>query len=227
MLPTLSIRSLTLLLALPAGMATAADKLPPGGTRSVPVWVESGEGQLDVFIENKRFCRYVFRDKQISRPYFAHLRAPCGTQVTRRHPPVEGEDATDHASYHPGLWTGFGDINGHDYWRLKAAVKHLKFLEAPRAGPGWASFTASNDYLAMDGTTTVCHERFTFVVLVRETGYLVLWESTFSAAGKVMVFGDQEEMGLGVRGADGTGAGESIPRLSQDPAQWQRCQVRC
>ena len=197
---TLSMRTLTLmLLAIPAGIVTAADKLPPAGTRPVPVRVESGEDQLDIFIANHRFCRYVFRDKQISRPYFAHLCTPSGTQVTRRHPPVEGEDATDHASYHPGLWTGFGDISGHDYWRLKAAVKHVKFLEAPRAGPGWASFTAANDYLAVDRTTTVCQERFTFVVLVRETGYLVLWESVFLAAGKEVVFGDQEEMGLGVR----------------------------
>ena len=190
---------MVVLLVMLAERGTEAGDFPPEGTRPLPVQIESGADQLDLFIGEKRFCRYVFHDEQISRPYFAHLVAPCGTQVTRRHPPVEGEDATDHATFHPGLWTGFGDISGHDYWRLKAQVKHVKFLEAPRAGPGWASFTASNDYLAMDGTTTVCHERFTFVVLVRETGYLVLWESTFSAAGKVAVFGDQEEMGLGVR----------------------------
>ena len=200
MSPNSSIRCLVLLLlAIHAGTATAVEKLPPQGTRPVPVRIERTEGQLDFFIGSQRFCRYVIRDKQISRPYFAHLHAPCGTQVTRRHPPLEGEDATDHATFHPGLWTGFGDINGHDYWRLKAQVKHVKFLEAPRAGPGWASFTSSNDYLSTDGKTTICHERFTFVVLVRETGYLVLWESIFSAAGKEVVFGDQEEMGLGVR----------------------------
>jgi hypothetical protein len=188
-----------LLLALPAETLTAADSFPPEGTRPLPVRIESGADQLDLFIGKKRFCRYVFRDEQISRPYFAHLVAPCGMQVTRRHPPVEGEDATDHATFHPGLWTGFGDISGHDYWRLKAQVKHVKFLEAPRAGPGWASFTSSNDYLSTDGETTICREQFTFILLVRETGYLVLWESTFSAVGKEAVFGDQEEMGLGVR----------------------------
>ncbi|MDP7204183.1 MAG: PmoA family protein, partial [Pirellulaceae bacterium] len=58
---------------------------------------------------------------------------------------------------------------------------------------------AANKYLAMDGTATVCQERFRFTLLVRETGYLVLWESTFSMAGKEVIFGDQEEMGLGIR----------------------------
>lgn len=190
---------MVVLLVMLAERGTEAGDFPPEGTRPLPVRIESGADQLDLFIGEKRFCRYVFHDEQISRPYFAHLVAPCGTQVTRRHPPVEGEDATDHATFHPGLWTGFGDISGHDYWRLKAQVKHVKFLEAPRAGPGWASFTSSNDYLSTDGETTICREEFTFILLVRETGYLVLWESTFSAVGKEAVFGDQEEMGLGVR----------------------------
>lgn len=187
------------LILLLAGTVTAAERFPPEGTLPLPVRIESGEDQLDLFIGEERFCRYVFRDEQISRPYFAHLVAPCGRQVTRRHPPVEGEDATDHATFHPGLWTGFGDISGHDYWRLKARVKHVKFLEVPRAGAGWASFSSSNDYLSTDGKTTICREQFKFILLVRKTGYLVLWESTFSAVGDQVVFGDQEEMGLGVR----------------------------
>jgi hypothetical protein len=35
--------------------------------------------------------------------------------------------------------------------------------------------------------------------MLRPSGYLILWDSTFSSRGSDFYFGDQEEMGLGVR----------------------------
>ena len=40
-------------------------------------------------------------------------------QVTRHHPPIEGQDRVDHGTFHPGIWMAFGDISGSDYWRLE------------------------------------------------------------------------------------------------------------
>jgi len=80
----------------------------------------SAEGQVSIMIGEDQVAVYVYQDKEISRPYFAHLRPPGGPQVSRNHPPVEGEDRADHGTYHPGLWMSFGDISGNDYWRLKA-----------------------------------------------------------------------------------------------------------
>jgi hypothetical protein len=74
---------------------------------------------------------YVFGDAKILRPYFSNLLAPGRTQVTRNHPPREGVDATDHESMHPGLWFGFGELSGADFWRNGGRVRHVRFGEPP------------------------------------------------------------------------------------------------
>jgi hypothetical protein len=172
--------------------------------------------QLTVAVGGKPLATYVFRDAKIARPYFAHLKASGGTQITRNHPPIPGQDATDHASYHPGLWLAFGDISGHDYWRLKAKVVHDGFVAEPKGAAGRGSFAVRNKYLTTDGRQTVCSETCRFTFLVRPTGYLILWDSTFTSDDADFYFGDQEEMGLGVRvatpisvrGVSGKGGGQ-------------------
>lgn len=156
---------------------------------------ESEDGEIAVKINGSPVAVYTFKDSEISRPYFAHLRVPGAPQVTRNHPPIEGKDRSDHGTFHPGLWMSFGDISGNDYWRLAARVEHLGHDVAQ----GENSFTVRNRYLdQQDPTETVCEENCTFSVMVRPTGYLLLWDSTFSSDHE-FYFGDQEEMGIGFR----------------------------
>jgi hypothetical protein len=93
----------------------------------------------------------------------------------------------------------FGDLSGHDYWRLKARVVHDGFVEAPHDSMGQGHFTVRNHYLATGSTDVVCAETCRFDVLVRPTGTLLMWDSTFTASNGEFYFGDQEEMGLGLR----------------------------
>src|SRR5262245_22959065 len=72
--------------------------------------------QLRITSDGKPFADYVFGNEKVLRPYFAHVHAPGGIQVTRNHPPT-GKDATDHATMHPGLWLAFGELGGSDFWR--------------------------------------------------------------------------------------------------------------
>ncbi|MCP4166295.1 MAG: hypothetical protein GY759_10425, partial [Chloroflexi bacterium] len=44
------------------------------------------------------------KDLKITRPFFAHVKTPSGSQATRNHPPIKGQDKTDHADYHPGIF---------------------------------------------------------------------------------------------------------------------------
>jgi hypothetical protein len=156
-----------------------------------------GDGELRIAVGGKPFTRYVWRDEKITRPYFCDVRIPGGPQVTRNHPPVEGKDLTDHPTYHPGVWLAFGDISGNDYWRNAARVRHARFTREPEGGPGRGTFAVANEYLSADGKKVVCRETCTIEVRVRPQGVLLLWDSRFRADGAV--FGDQEEMGLGVR----------------------------
>lgn len=142
---------------------------------------------------------YYFRDPRIPRPYFAHLHAPGGVQVSRNHPPIGGKDAADHAEFHPGLWLAFGDLSGADNWRNRAAVRHDKLVQEPKGGAGRGSFAVRNIYLANDRKKTICQETCRFTILARPAGYLLLWDSEFRFAGGDFSFGDQEEMGLGIR----------------------------
>lgn len=166
---------------------------------SVVSFDTSTDGKMSIKIGGEQVALYVYQDEDISRPYFAHLRAPGAPQASRTYPPVEGVDRADHGTYHPGLWMSFGDISGNDYWRLKAPVKHVHCTQAPQGGPGKGSFTVHNRYLdQQDPTKVVCDEECRFSILVQPTGYLVVWDSTFHSDHE-FYFGDQEEMGIGFR----------------------------
>src|SRR5687767_7520427 len=116
------------------------------------------EGRVVASHQGKPIATYVCNDKTILRPYFAHVLGPSGTPLTRAHPPAPGKDATDHATMHPGIWLGFGDLGGGDFWRNKGRVEHVRFASEPAGG----SFTVVNRYVA--GDRTVCEEtcRVTF-----------------------------------------------------------------
>lgn len=154
---------------------------------------ERGESEVRILVGEQPFARYVFRDDEILRPYFTDVRAPDGTSVTRHHPPREGVDATDHDTMHPGIWLAFGDLNGADFWRNKARVEIDTIEEDADRG----SFIVRNRYL--DGESVVCEEEQRVTIVPREGAIYLLLDSTFSAGEKGFYFGDQEEMGLGVR----------------------------
>lgn len=164
-------------------------------------------GRVIIKYAQQPLATYVFQDSKTPRPYFAHVFAPNGKQVTRHHPPRPGQDATDHATFHPGIWMAFGDINGQDYWRLKARVEHAEFISAPANKSGQASFSVRNRYWDEAGKQIVCIEvaKYTFQALRSDdspqmpTGFLLRWDSTFSSSTGDFSFGDQEEMGLGIR----------------------------
>jgi hypothetical protein len=157
---------------------------------------ERKDDRLDIRIDGKPRGEYVWGDRTILRPYFSSLRAPNGIQVTRRNPPVEGQDAVDHANMHPGLWLAFGDFAGSDFWRNKGTVRHVEFVEPPASDGRTGSFAVRNQYVA--GDKTLCEEVCRIVIRAQSNGTLLTWDSQFSGKDE-LAFDDQEEMGLGVR----------------------------
>ena len=157
---------------------------------------QQGDGSLQIAIGGQPIAEYVLSDDKILRPYFRHLRTLSGVLVTRNHPPVKGQDLDDHSAMHPGLWLAFGDLDGADFWRNKGRVRQLRFIEQPKVESGGGSFVVENVYEA-DGRT-FCTETCEITISVRPDGYLLDWRSTFQSK-QDFTFGDQEEMGLGVR----------------------------
>jgi hypothetical protein len=185
------------LLLLSCGGMTVARGAPQVGFQT--------EGTaLHIRIGDAPFATYVWQDDRVPRPYFARVCAPGGAQVTRNFPPDPEADRgnDDHATFHPGVWLAFGDISGADFWRLKARVRHQAFLAEPKGGEGVGTFAVDNIYETNDGEF-ICEEHCTYTVRVEDWGFLLISESTFRSQEGPFTFGDQEEMGLGVRLATG------------------------
>lgn len=159
--------------------------------------VEKQSDRVVISRQGRPLATYVFRDDTIPRPYFRDVHSPRGIQVTRRHPPVKGMDLDDHPTFHPGIWQAFGDLGGSDFWRNKGRVRQVRFAEEPMAKEQSAAFAVENAY--ENGDTLIGTEFCRFSILDRPGGTLLLWDSTFRPAAGELVFGDQEEMGLGVR----------------------------
>jgi hypothetical protein len=139
---------------------------------------------------------YVFRDETVRRSYYHAVCAPGGIAVTRHHPPREGREPIDHPTMHPGLWLAFGDLGGTDFWRNKGLVEHREFAPALQVSPGKVSFGVKQEY--RDGDRVVCAEETRHTWHARPDGWLFTLDATFRSPQPV-AFGDQEEMGLGLR----------------------------
>jgi hypothetical protein len=173
---------------------TAGNDVPAGPGFRTKVLPE----RLVIEHSGRPVAHYVFRDDRILRPYLAHLHAPDGTRVSRNHPPVAGTDATDHDTMHPGVWLGFGDISGEDFWRHRGTVRHESITEGPFTRDGVLEFTTANSVVRRTGEVLarqVSRLRFH----ASPEAYRIDWEVSFTPSLEGFVFGDQEEMGLGAR----------------------------
>jgi hypothetical protein len=189
-------RSLTSAFIFIASIWSLSHAAPPPGEQKIGF--DANPGRVEVSLGRQVIATYVYNDPKTHRPFFEHLRTPSGVQVTRNHPPVAGKDAPDHADMHPGLWLAFADIAGSDFWRNKGPrVEHERFAAEPASDQGGGSFAVINRYV--NGDKILCRETARYTFIPRPAGYLILWDSTFTAGADPCWFGNQEEMGLGVR----------------------------
>jgi hypothetical protein len=77
---------------------------------------------IDITINGEPFSEFHI-GKAAPKPYLAPLRTANGLIVTRHFPQemVEGE-SRDHP-HHRGLWIGYGDVNGVNFWETEPASK--------------------------------------------------------------------------------------------------------
>ncbi|WP_197440896.1 DUF6807 family protein [Thalassoglobus neptunius] len=185
----------------------------------------------DVVIRDGKnvIARYVFSDAEIPRPYLCDVAAPNQFQVTRRHPPKPDLDATDHATMHPGIWLAFGDLSGSDFWRNRATIQHVEFLSDAQDDGEPRTLRERKRYLSKDGKR-LCEEEFSLQVIVLKNAFVFEFDSVFTSD-QEFFFGDQEEMGLGVRAATelaenaggsmkSSGGAESAKVIWGQPAEW-------
>ena len=160
------------------------------------------DSELELRDSESVFARYSFKDEKCKRPFFYNVQAPDGTLLTRSYPPVEGVDATDHASMHGGIWLAFGDVSGEDFWRNRGRVEHKEFLELGNEKEGVLRFRTRSRFVTSDDRE-IGEAIEQYKVVRIGSVYGMSWEADIRPVQVVgeqgLVFGDQEEMGLGVR----------------------------
>jgi hypothetical protein len=181
--------------SIAAGAVFAAEP-----TRKSEFAIEEKPDRLIITDAGRPVAEYVFNDPEIKRPYFRHVHTPSGIQVTRTHPPVEGKDLADHPTFHPGIWWGFGDINGEDFWRNKATIRHERIEHAVTQQPIGKAVEIRHICVLVTATGQTLG-RVGFATWIRRvpSGYQIDLQIRLEGDKKELVLGDQEEMGLGVR----------------------------
>ena len=186
----------------PENKKTGSEAMLPAMAANSPFALDLQSDRLVINHAGKPLAEYVFRDPKVLRPYFANLHGWNGMKISRNHPPIAGKDATDHDTMHPGLWLGFGDISGVDFWRNRGRIQHANFLAPPTATLDTIRFATESRLLTPDGQPmgTMVNR---FVLSQRPAGWLLVWDATVTATERDLIFGDQEEMGFGARLATG------------------------
>lgn len=161
-------------------------------------YFEPRQDRIEIFHSGRRVADFVFGDPAILRPYFANWQTRDGIPATRHHPPLAGTDALDHDTMHPGIWLGFGDISGVDFWRNQGRMEHVRFTQTPVAQGNRLEFATESRLRTPDGRT-ICQLQSQFVLRAEPETWLLIWDATFHSDDGDFTFGDQEEMGLGAR----------------------------
>ncbi|MCD8535332.1 MAG: PmoA family protein [Verrucomicrobia bacterium] len=154
------------------------------------------DDQLTITWRDQDIATYWTSHPQMSRPGFSNIHSLSGAPITRPFP--AGPEA-DHQFMHPGISLSFGWLDGHDFWRMKARVEHLRFIQPPSVQAETLTFSVKNRYVSTDGQSTVCYEISQFSFHPRPFGIVLDWQSSFYSDDHDFTFGDQEESGLAIR----------------------------
>lgn len=171
-------------------------------------WYQNFEDALHIHLGKQQIASYIKRHPELKRRALVNVRTPGGIQVTRNFPVRFPEDLDPgyraekgiiHPIMHPGIWLGFGDVSGNDYWRLKSEVIFDEFVQPPQAEKDKAGFTAVNRFLSQNEEQEICVETSRYLFERVPEGILLRIEAEYRCQQRDFYFGDQEESGLAVR----------------------------
>ncbi|MEZ6126239.1 MAG: DUF6807 family protein [Planctomycetaceae bacterium] len=166
------------------------------------------EDRIDISFGSQRVATYLKHHPQLTRRALVNVTTPSGIPVTRNFPPRKPEDidpgytAEDgiiHPNMHPGIWLSFGDVDGNDYWRLKAKVVFEGFIERPTGDRTNGNFLVRNQLMSEDGERVICTEISRYRFELVPEGMLIRIDAMYGSDEHDFYFGDQEESGLAVR----------------------------
>lgn len=164
--------------------------------------------RIDIHFGEQRVATYLKDHPRLTRRALVNVMTPSGIQVTRNFPARNPEDIDPgysaengiiHPIMHPGIWLGYGDVGGNDYWRLQAKVVFDGFVEPITGSKTLGSFAVRNQLLSKDFRRVVCNEITRYRFERVPEGLLLRIDAEYKSDERDFYFGDQEESGLAVR----------------------------
>jgi len=159
----------------------------------------AGADRIEILRNDRPIATFVTRHSKIRRPFFQDIFTPGGMRITRPNPPDPATEDPDHDTMHPGLWLAFGDLNGVDYWRNKAEVRHVRYSKPVSTENDALTFEVENHWLDVSGTAVNCREFASYRFTSIGPDAVLDWSSKFVIDHGELRLGHQEEMGLGIR----------------------------
>lgn len=157
------------------------------------------DGVLSLMSGGLRLASYHTCGEIVKRPFFANVLSTSGRAMTRPFPVrLDPKQGGDHQDMHPGIWFGFGDVNGTDFWRNKGRIEHLSFVDKPEVKAGVASFSSLNRLLDASGAE-LGSQIIRAQMQLHPLGWRLSLETELWSDAHELSLGAQEEMGLGIR----------------------------
>ncbi|MGH7127110.1 MAG: PmoA family protein [Planctomycetaceae bacterium] len=153
------------------------------------VRLEMHEDTLTVTIDGAEFATYHFGD-ELPKPFFADVRAPGGTVVTRTlNDPVD----KDHP-HHKGIWVAVDEVNEVDFWAEKGKIDNASVKPLVAEGNP-AKLQVVNHWLSEDEKPMVTETTIISIYPNRVMAY----DITFTAVDRPAEFLDTKEGLFAVR----------------------------
>jgi hypothetical protein len=174
----------------------------------MPISARNEPGSLAVLVNDAPLFTYRFGDS-LPKPYLHPLHLPNGAVITEDSPP-------DYPEHH-GLFFGWEEVNGVDFWNEGAASAPGKVTTesvevTPLAEERKLAVIAEHRWRAPDDRVLLDEKRSFVVMEPEETGWQLFdWVSEFHAPDEEVVFHSrQRAMGLSWRGPDSLAEGRYL-----------------
>ena len=190
-----------------------------------------GDDHVSISVNGQPFSDF-YIGQQYAKPFLAPLRTATGVIVTRNWPMEQVEsDSHDHP-HHKGLWIGYGDVNGVNFWEVEAASVPskgnpetkgrvvLEHLGDVTSGKKSGSVAATFAWRA-PGVGDVLEEKRLMTFYADPDVRIIDVDATFTAKTKVH-FGDTKEGFFAIRLADSLTEKNGGLMTSSDGAQTEK-----
>ena len=172
--------------------------LVSSSTFAQTVTLTESDHEIAVTIDGQEFTVF-HNDPKFPKPFFAPVRGPDGTILTR---PIDGldskpEDKLDHV-HHKGIWLSVDEINGNQHWAEKSKIVNTSTKIITAEGNP-AVLDVVNEWRNVDGETVAVTESTRISIYANR---LVTYDITFSAGDEMVEFEDTKEGLFGFRMID-------------------------